>query len=163
MIELGKEKFVVPQPKGMASFALQQRVLPVAGRVVEVIASLLAANGEIKNFLDDKGQFTAGKLLGGDILKVIPSALPAMGRVFSEMPPGELEALTRALLREATCDGVRLFHESGGEDPFDLIMKGRTMDTWKLLWHAIGVWYPDFFALASKSAGSLAPAKSSAA
>jgi hypothetical protein len=162
VIELGKNKFNVPVPKGMSSFALQQRVLPVAGRIIEVIAGLLAATGDIKGLLGEDGKLDADKLFSGDVLKVIPSALPAMGRVFSEMPSHELENLTRALLSETTCDGVRLFHGGGGEDPFDLLMQGRALDTWRLLWHAIGVWYPDFFALARKSAGSLAPARNSA-
>lgn len=163
MIIIGKNKFDVPQPRGMSSFGLQQRVLPVAARIVEVLAYLITGmGGDSKKLLGDDGKPDLAKLMGGDVLSVLPAALPAIGRVFSEMPDGELEKVTRSLLIESTCDGVPLF-VTGGDDPFDKLMAGRTMDTWRLLWHAIGVWYPDFFALARKSSGTSGPAKSSAA
>ena len=147
----------------MSSYGLQQRVLPVAARVVEVLAYLINGMGADKDkLLGEDGKPDLAKLLGGDVLNVLPAALPAIGRVFSDMPDGELEKVTRALLVEATCDGVPLFI-TGGDDPFDKLLAGRTMDTWRLLWHAIGVWYPDFFALARKSSGTLGRVENSAA
>jgi hypothetical protein len=135
MIELGKNKFTVPAPSGMRSFALQQRIIPVAGRVAGVFVSLLGQGAEIATIADM------------DITKVLPAALPHIGYVFSEMPPGELEWITRELLKDAKCDGLPLFGSPGG-DAFDALMAGRTTDVWRLLWHAVEVWYPDFFARA---------------
>ena len=143
MIELGKNKFVVPPPSGMRSFALQQRIVPVAGRVAGVFVSLLGTGVDVA----DIGEM--------DLTKVLPAALPHVGHIFSEMPPGELEFITRELLRDAKFDGKPLFNAPGG-DAFDSLMQGRTSDTWKLLWHAMEVWYPDFFALVRAPAGRTA-------
>jgi hypothetical protein len=137
MIDLGKNKFDVPAPSGMRSFALQQRIIPVAGRVAGVFLHLLGSD-DIES------------LANTDVVKVLPAAMPHIGHIFSEMPPGELEAITRELLKDAKCDGLQLFGSPGG-DAFDALMRGRTIDTWKLLWHAVGVWYPDFFDLARAS------------
>jgi hypothetical protein len=140
MITLGKHCFDVPLPRGMSSWALQQRVIPVAGRVAGVFLSLLGST-DIETLADT------------DVTKVLPAAMPHIGHVFSEMPQGELEAITRELLRDAKWGdegknpSMQLFGSPGG-DAFDSVMRGRTIDTWKLLWHAIGVWYPDFFDLA---------------
>lgn len=133
MITLGNNKFDVPLPRGMRSFSLQQRILPVAGRVANVFLALVGA--DLKEF---------DKLFEADVLRVLPQALPAIGEIFALMPPNELEMITRELLSGATCDGVPLFGASAG-DPFDALMQGRTIDTWQLLWHAIKIWYPDFF------------------
>lgn len=143
MIQIGKDKFDVPSPAGMRSFSLQQRILPVAGRVVEVFAHLLqlAPGADIT------------KLFDADVLKVLPAAMPHIGRIFSEMQPGELEAITRELLRDATVSQGKamlpLFGSPGG-DVFDAKMQGRTTDTWKLLWYALEAWYPDFFSVGAQ-------------
>ncbi len=144
MIVIGDKQFHVPPPGGMRSFGFQQRILPVAGRVANVFLKLIGA-----------GQGEYSKLAGEDIMRVLPVALPEVGEVFSHMPPGELEVLARTLLGDpktgaapgeaATCDKMPLFGGGVG-DAFDGLMRGRTVDTWKLLWHAVEVWYPDFFA-----------------
>lgn len=139
MIDIGGRKFHVPTPNGMRSFALQQRIIPVAGRVAGVFVSLL-------------GSGDMATLAEMDLTAVLPTALPHIGHIFSEMAPGELEAITRELLRDAkaslTADKeptLQLFGTPGG-DAFDSLMQGRTTETWQLLWHALEVWYPDFFA-----------------
>jgi hypothetical protein len=139
MLTLGQNKFLVPAPSGMRSFALQQRIVPVAGRVAGVFLALLDKGADIVSLADM------------DVVKVLPSALPHIGHIFSEMPPGELEWITRELLRDAkfspnenTAPSLPLFANSG--DAFDALMAGRTTDVWRLLWHALEVWYPDFFA-----------------
>lgn len=141
MIIIGKNTFIVPAPGGMKSFALQQKILPVAGRVISVFLQLLGASGS-----------SVTKLLEADVLAILPQAMPHVGQIFGSMPAGELEAITRDLLQGSTCDKMQLFGAPGG-DPFDAIMQGRTMDTWKLLFHALEVWYPDFFANARLSFG----------
>lgn len=136
MIKISGHDFNVPPPGGMRSFSLQQRIIPVAGRVVSVFLKLVGVDG-----LD------LSKLQETDVTAVLPAAMPALGAVFAQMPPGELEAITREMLRDATMNKLQLFGSPGG-DAFDGLMQGRTMDAWKLLWHALEVWYPDFFASA---------------
>ncbi len=126
----------------MRTFRFQQRVIPIAGRIGAVFLHLAGA----------KQGAGFGELLGADVLTVLPQALPAIGQVFDEMPDGELETLTRELLSGATCKVgnagfIPLFGSPGG-DAFDSLMQGRTLEIWQLLWHALQVWYPDFFARA---------------
>lgn len=147
MIKIGEYAFEVPGPDAMTTFALQQRIIPVAGRLVGVLMGTLGKAAD----------FDLTRLGEIDVMTVLPIALPALGDVFSAMPPGELENLTRSLLSDATVSGwggaknVRLFDGQGGA--FNGVMKGHVLWTWQLLWHALGVWYPDFFALAAKSKG----------
>jgi hypothetical protein len=146
MIKIGERSFTVPPPGGMRSFALQQRILPIATRVATVFIRLIgAAPGDLT------------KILESDVMRVLPQALPQVGEIFAQMAPGELEAVTRTLLGDpktgaqpwevALCDKAPLFGSPGG-DSFDGVMAGRTTDTWRLLWHALEIWYPDFFASA---------------
>lgn len=155
MIKIGNNTFDVPAPGGMRSFALQQRILPVAGRVANVIMKVLDASGG--------SRFNMASLLDADAMQMLQDVMPQVAEVFSAMPPGELEAITRILLTDAKIDNMPLFPPSG-PNAFDGFMQGRTVDTWRLLWHALEVWYPDFFtsvrvfrakeAAASHSAGS---------
>ncbi len=138
MIQIGNTKFEVPEPSAMRSFALQQRVLPVAGRLVGVLLQVFGKTAD----------FDFEKFAELNVTQALPIALPALGEVVSLMPPGELEAITRELLRDATADGMKLVGTNAAGDLFDTVMRGRTLDTWRLLWHALKVWYPDFFALA---------------
>jgi hypothetical protein len=137
MITIGHDRFEVPVPFGMATFAFQQQIIPVAGKLIGAVMGLT-------------GGHSLGSLLDADVLA---DALPQLSRVFSDMKPGELEAITRTLLKDAVWlkaggpkAGLKLFGEAGG-DVFDTAFRGRTLDGWKLLWHAVQVWYPDFFAL----------------
>lgn len=139
MIRLGKDVFNIPVPSGMRSFSLQQKILPVAGRVAKVIL----------HFVGGKKNVT--ELFEQDVLNVLPAALPYVGEIFAEMPEGELEKITRILLGPsanglpgATMNNKQLFGGPDG-DLFDSYMQGRTIETWQLLWHALEVWYPDFF------------------
>jgi hypothetical protein len=144
MITLGKQKFIVPVPHHMRTWALQQRLFPVAGNLAAAFVVIL-------------GKSDLRSILESEIIQSLPTALPHLGRVFADLPAGELEQITRILLGDpkagakedevATCDGVALFSRDEG-DAFDTILRGRTMDTWRLLVHAMGVHYPDFFVLA---------------
>jgi hypothetical protein len=132
-ITLGKDSFEVPTPPAWDSWELQQRVLPVFGRVA----------GAVLHFLGRAPDHDLEKLKEVDVMEVLPAVLPHLGAIFSEMPPGEFGAISRALLRNATMNGMPLFTEQG--NPYDALMRGRTMDTWRLLVYALRVWYPDFF------------------
>lgn len=131
-MKIGEQEFTVPSPGGMRSFALQQRIWPVAARLGAAASPLIPL------------WVSAGAVGIDDLLAAIPQALPLLGEVFAAMPPNELEAITRELLRDAKCGTMPLFGSPKG-DAFDGLMAGRTLDTWKLLAHAMEVWYPDFF------------------
>lgn len=153
MIKLGKETFIVPQPLGMKSFAFQQKIIPVASDIVRLIAHALrkSPTEDFKNFLEK------------DVLSVLPEILPYLGEIFARMPDGELEKITHTLLGDCKyiIEGgaeIPLFTPQLAGSPFDSLMRGRTLDTWKLLWHALGVWYPDFLSL-----GGLLAAKGASA
>lgn len=158
MITIGDTTFDVPQPGAMASFALQQRILPIAGRLVACFFRVLGIAPDAE----------ASQLAGMDVAKVLPQALPYVGEVLAAMPPGELEAITRALLGKATFSKggskqLALFGGASG-DVFDAVMRGKTIETWHLLWHALEVWYPDFFGRArALFAGALVEASRSQA
>jgi hypothetical protein len=145
-MKIGAYTFDVPPPPAMRTFALQQRIAPVAGRIIGVFMQLAG-----KVDLKDLGE--------KDVTDALPLAAPALGEVFAAMPAGELEFLTRTLLENATVSGwptpaskaVALF--GGPVDAFDAAFQGRTLDVWLLLWHALRVWYPDFFARAAALRG----------
>ena len=131
-LKLGKNTFNVPPPKALESFALQQRIGPIA---VNILSALSRIDGTV-SLLDMNVEKTLGPL----------------GKVFAELPAGELKLLTYELLRKATFDhGLPLFDSKDidGDHAFDGLMMGRTLDIWKLLWYAFKVWYPDFLAHAA--------------
>lgn len=155
MIKLGNNTFEVPPPTAMRSFALQQKLLPIVGRVANVFLQLLGLELDVT------------KLVMTDVMRVLPEALPYVGQIFSEMPDDELERLTRALLRDGKFGAglapptAPLFSGGAAGDAFDLLMQGRTTETWQLLWYAIEVWYPDFFARAGGLFASVGVKKAS--
>jgi hypothetical protein len=53
----------------------------------------------------------------------------------------------RTLLTGATMNGTLLYQGAAGE-PIHVLLQRRTLDTWRLLIHAVRVSYPDFFDLA---------------
>lgn len=134
-MKIGDREYLVPTPPGMRSFALQQRIWPVAARLGAALAPLIPAWMSAEKLSD---------LDVAELAKLLPQSLPLLGEVFAAMAPGELEGITRELLRDAKCNGAALFGSQKG-DAFDGLMQGRTMETWKLLLHAMEVWYPDFF------------------
>ena len=159
MIKLGSQEFHVPPPGGGETFDFQQTIIPVATRLASALAPLIpvwmAANKE-------KGQ--ERDLTFEEALTIIPEALPRLGEVFSHMPPGQLGTIRRILLGKATCGKVPLFGSPAG-DAFDGLLAGRTMDVWRLLVHAMEVWYPDFFggarALLARRAAPAKPSETS--
>jgi hypothetical protein len=144
VIKIGQYSYEVPAPPAMESFALQQRVFPIIGRIVGAAMHVL-------------GKASINDLADQDVAEALPQIAPALGEVFAAMPPGELEFLTRALLAKATVSGwggapnVQLFLGDGGA--FNGVFQGKTLEVWQLLWHALWVWYPDFFARAAALRG----------
>ncbi len=112
----------------MATFILQPLIAPP---LIEVIGTLLPLA-------------MSGVELSIDTVDVA-ELIPALSRFFGKLTPKDLEYITRSLLNGATCEGVQLFGDKG--DPFNAVMMGRTVDTWRLLFLSIRVNYPDFFGL----------------
>lgn len=137
--------FVVTPMTAMRSFVLQPRLAPVlaeAGALFYALLGGLARSQGAESQEDVK--LDVGALLDADL--DVNAIAAGMGRICAKLPPGELQAITRELLAGATMDGVQLFAAVQGDgDPFDIRMRGRTLDVWRLLWHALRVNYPDFF------------------
>lgn len=134
-IKLGTNIFNVTPLPALKSFVLQPRLAPA---VVEVFGALgMAAS--------------AGDIGGVDISVLAPM----VGSFFSKLPAAELELVLRELLGTATMDGTPLFTANG--NPFDVLMRGRMLDVWKLLWHAVRVNYPDFLGLLGASGEAKGP------
>lgn len=158
-MKIGNDDFEIPQPYGDVSFGLTQRIFPIAGRMAAIFIDLLSLNPDI-----GMRQLVSGEV---DVEKVMPLAIPGFGRIFSDMPPGELMSLASTLLRDATittaAGKLRLFDEAGKSMAFATVMRGRTKDTFLLIWEAIKVWYPDFFSLGQSLIGGGQEAKTSSA
>lgn len=132
--KIGGNVFCVTPLPAMRSFTLQPRLAPALAAVAEGI-------GAIGN-LAEKQDLDAIELA---------AIAPVVTRFFHALPPDRLEMVTRELLAGATMDGRPLFTAEG--NPFDVLMRGRSIDVWKLLWFALEVNYPDFFgAVAGKGA-----------
>lgn len=148
MITIGNQKFNVPLPRATRTFGLQQRILPIAGDVMSALVQIVGTGGVER--LKAMGQ--------SEILELVPEIVPALGKIFSNMPEGELLRILRILLGDpkegalpteiGTCDGMPMFSLTDG-DVFDTVLQGRTVDMWRLLVHGLTVWYPDFFGLAA--------------
>jgi hypothetical protein len=157
VIKIGQYTFEVPPPKAMPSFALQQRLFPILARALGVVLHYAPH----LSLGEGKGINIGAILNDPKFIDAVAKAMPSLGEVIAAMPEGELERLTRELLGEATVSGwgtskaILLFDKAKGIDTFDQVMQGRTMDTWRLLGHAVEVWYPDFLSLAKGSRASV--------
>lgn len=143
--------FDIPQPLGMSSFLAQQRVGPVAMRILEIAGALLDAD------VTPVGQNGTVDLGGLDVGQMLGKVAPLVSRALETLPAGELGAVTKILLADTKVlgipgapQGIPLFSANGTGDYFDDVMRGRALDTWFLLWKAVQIWYPDFLGLAER-------------
>jgi len=100
--------------------------------------------------------------VGGDLASLEVEAMAkAAGAFFAALPRDKFSNVVRELLSPVLRDGAPLFTSAG--NPFDVVMAGSTLDTWKLLLAALEVNYPDFFgALAAlRAAGAVNPSAAS--
>lgn len=74
-----------------------------------------------------------------DAMDLVAALAPALGSVFSRLPPGELTALADELLEPATCDGAPI------KPQFDLLFQGQILALLRVLAFAVEVNYADFF------------------
>lgn len=153
--KIGPNTFRVEQLPAMRSFVLQPRILPVAAEVVGLFLDTLGKAGKTA------GEVSIASLLDMDLAATAETFVAAVARCCLKLPPSELETITRELLCGATCDGQLLFQFDGKPGTFDLVMRGRTIDTWRLLFFAVQVNYPDFSsAVADLRKGSTAASPS---
>lgn len=134
-ILLGGQVFTVAELDPWVTFPLQQRIWPAAAEIIGAALSGMAGVEKPEDLLDI------------DLSKIDPAVFTsAIGRICKILPATELKALTEQLLAFSTVivNGklVALVGETG---QFSTIMKGRTIDTWKLLFHSVRINYPDFF------------------
>jgi hypothetical protein len=180
-LELGGTTFSVGPIKAIKSFTLQPRIFPLIAEVISSIAAMLRAapseeetadagetRAEAAAVLSDlerqKARMSIGALgRAAQRLQIdtvdVDGIVPIVGRVCAQLPPDELEQILRILLSNTFANGERLFseqHERGKPDPFDKVMQGRTLDTWRLVWEALRVVYADFF---DRLGGKLASGK----
>lgn len=158
-LRIGERLYTVQPLSAMRSFTLQPRLLPA---VSEALALFFGLVRDVAKSGGDEAKLDVGALLEADV--DLDKLVQSFSRVAEKLPPAELEAITRTLLAGATCNGTLLFAAVQGEgDTFDVLMRGRMVEVWRLLWHAVRVNYPDFFALRAGPAAPAAGANPSAA
>lgn len=149
-ITLGTDLFTVNPLPGEESFVFQPRILPL---VAELVALVGVTSGDAppapeepvvppEDSAEPPTPATKPARKLGDILA---EAAPIVQRACAKMPPEELRVVLRTLLRGATMNGKPLYTEQG--NPINVLMRGRTIDLWKLVMFALQVSYPDFFGL----------------
>lgn len=134
-ILLDGQVFTVAELDPWITFPMQMRIWPA---VAEVIGAALSGMKGIEKPED---------LLEIDLSQIDPVVFTtAIGRICKILPAPELEALTNVLLNFSTgvINGRAIQVIDNGR--LNIAMKGRTIDTWKLLFHSVRVNYPDFFA-----------------
>lgn len=142
-IVLGGTPFTVEPLFASDSFELQPRVMPILLALFRAQMTIVdAAGGKIENLGDLKVDIS---LVG----PVLDQLAPIAEQACRNLPRGELKLLLRDVLKTSTANGIPLFGaptDIGGQtaNPFELIMRGRTLDTWKLLIFALRTHYPDF-------------------
>ena len=121
----------------------------------------LRREAETRPVLVWAGSEPRAALLDVDVQQIAELALPALERACRLLPRGELATITRELLEGATLVGpagaVLLFGQQIGPnvvDTFDSAFRGRTIDTWRLLWFALRTHYPDLFGLLAARGGT---------
>jgi hypothetical protein len=129
-LKLGNDVFTVSPLGGEASFLLQPKLLPL---VVDFVMAAGALNE------------TVGE--GFDAAAIAAKVGPIVQSMVGKLSPDDLKYIMRTLLTGATMNGTLLYQGAAGE-PIHVLLQRRTLDTWRLLIHAVRVSYPDFFDLA---------------
>lgn len=156
---IGGDTFQVYPLAAMDTWCLQPLILPALGHLATLYGLFvrqslaLVADGTLQ-----EGQELDPVTLLPQVVPMLEQAGPVITKLCQVLPPPQLQEVTRALLRSATINGKPLFSERG--DTFNVLMQGRTLDTWQLVIFAMEVSYPDFFAkirLAGAAAAADAP------
>jgi len=132
-VKVGDRLYQIEALPALRAFTLQSKVAPIAIEIVDGLGGVLKnVKGTLKDFLEQ------------NVLDLLPLATPVLSRVFAKLTETDLEEITKTLLWNTRCNGQCLFTQEGSGS-FDVVMRGRPMETWQLLFHAIQVNYPDFF------------------
>jgi hypothetical protein len=167
---IGGNRFTVAPLTAMRSFVLQPRLAPVIAEVAALVFAALESDAvkELMGAGADGGAVDLKAMtvdqfmsLDLDLGAHADQLVNAVSRICTKLPPKELEGITRELLQGAQMDGKFLFGDDG--NPFDVLMRGRTIDTWRLLFFAVQVNYPDVFSRRAANGGATpAPGSASA-
>ena len=138
---IGDITYSVVELPAMRALLIQPLLAPIfvelAGAFAKAVQSVAKASGD-----DDLSMST---LLNIDV----DAIMPALSRAATKISPADLEHLTRQLLAGAQMQvegkWIPLLGSDGTGGAFDLKMKRRLADVWRLLVFALEVNYPDFF------------------
>jgi hypothetical protein len=144
---IGGNVFTVSPLTFEASCDLQPLILPALADLARLYAVFIGQVTEIAKESPDIG--------AADVISILPKMAPGLAEassiiaaVASKLPPEHLRRIRRTLLAGSTMDGKPLYPTvEGGAILADVLLKGRTIDGWKLLLFALEESYPDFFAL----------------
>ncbi len=108
--------------------------------------------GEMAKLMESRGE----EIGGADVMALVPELQPTLeqasdiiAKIAAKLPAATLRTIRRTLLRGSTMDSKPLYATTEGQaDLIGSLMRGRTIDGWKLLLFALEVNYPDFFAIA---------------
>lgn len=106
--------------------------------------------------------------IGEVIVEKLPEVTESLGKVSEvvarlaqKLPPETLRKIRRTLLQGATMNGKPLYSTAQGQgDAIGVLLRGRTMDFWRLLMFALEANYPDFFVLFRRGGGAREKASS---
>lgn len=180
-LRIGNDVFTVSPLLAEASFLLQPKIVPILPDVGELYGIFTQAAAAVLSELKappaaagapQESEAPAAGAGGEGVspeqlaaasqlaTEYVARASAAVARLCAKLPPDELRYIMRTLLQGATMNGAQLYTPQG--NPIDVLLRGRTLDVWRLLIHAVKVSYPDFFGLADALRARVAAAKSSA-
>lgn len=179
-LRIGNDVFTVSPLLAEASFLLQPKIVPILPDVGELYGIFTQAAAAVLSELkappaaagapqeSEAPAPSAGDGVSPEQLaaasqlatEYMARASAAVARLCAKLPPDELRYIMRTLLQGATMNGALLYTPQG--NGIDVLLRGRTLDVWRLLIHAVKVSYPDFFGLADALRARVAAAKSSA-
>lgn len=159
-LKIGDRNYEVPELPAFESFTMQPRLAPIIAEVA------VLAFGALSKLKDEDGKdldlknMSIEQFMALDVGIDTDAVLAAVARVCAKLPQPDFKRLVRDLLGGARCNGAQLFTENG--NPFDVLMRGRTLETWRLLFFAVQINYPDVFSRRGAS-GAQSPAASPSA
>lgn len=173
-LQIGNDTFRVSLLDFETTCDLLPLILPAAAEIARLYALLFgeavraaAATGSGALSLDGKA-IADLDIDASVVLKLLPAlsapladASAIIATVCDKLPPERLRYVRRTLLAGATMNGTPLYATAEGQqDMAGLLLRGRTIDGWRLMLHALKANYPDFFGLIRRGKGE-APAAAS--
>ena len=159
-IKLGSNTFSINLLSASDAFDLQPLLWPAVSEALGALATLASSGKMDLTKIGEEDEAGAVEA----IQKSSPVVIAAVAGIFNRLPVERLRDVRKQLLQGARCDNKELFSAQG--DTFEVIMRGRTLDTWRLLIWALRCNYPDFFDLvgdaltAAKEKSSTSPTDS---